>query len=46
MRLFSHAGNSHALIKLVSIVLQLTNQIKLKFPGKSYGAKDIFIKLL
>ena len=42
----SHYENLTALHKLISIVLQLANQIKQKFPVKSCGARANFLKLL
>ena len=42
----SHYENLTALHKLISIVLQLSNQIKQKFPAKSCGARANFLKLL
>ena len=42
----SHYGKFMALHKLISTVLQLTNQIKEKFSAKSCGARAIFLKLL
>ena len=42
----SHYENLTALHKLISIVLQLANQIKQKFPAKSCGARAKFLKLL
>ena len=42
----SHYGKFTALPKLISIVLQLTNQTKSKFPAKPCGARAIFLKLL
>ena len=42
----SHYGKFTALHKLISIVLQLTNQIMWKFPTKSCGDRAIFSKLL
>ena len=38
----SHYGKFTALHKLISIVLQFTNQIRQKFPAKSCGAGAIF----
>ena len=42
----SHYEKFTALHKLISIVLQLTNQIKQTFPAKSCGARAIFLKFL
>ena len=42
----SHYENLTVLHKLISIVLQLANQIKQKFPAKSCGARANFSKLL
>ena len=42
----SHYENLTALHKLISIVLQLANQIKQKIPAKSCGAEANFLKLL
>ena len=39
----SHYENLTALHKLISIVLQLANQIKQKFPAKSCGARAKFL---
>ena len=39
----SHYGKFTALYKLVSIALQLTNQIKEKFPAKSCDARVTFL---